>query len=53
MFLVASPIAAAALLVVLFLREVPLRGPGGPPKQEQKREPTPETATPRAMTTAA
>jgi EmrB/QacA subfamily drug resistance transporter len=30
-FLVASPIAAAALLVVLLLREVPLRGPGGPP----------------------
>jgi EmrB/QacA subfamily drug resistance transporter len=31
-FLVATPVAAAALLVVLALREVPLRGPGGPPK---------------------
>jgi EmrB/QacA subfamily drug resistance transporter len=30
-FLVAAPIAALGLLVVLFLREVPLRGPGGPP----------------------
>jgi EmrB/QacA subfamily drug resistance transporter len=31
-FLVAAPVAAVALLVVLALREVPLRGPGGPPK---------------------
>jgi EmrB/QacA subfamily drug resistance transporter len=29
-FLVAAPIALVGLLVVLFLREVPLRGPGGP-----------------------
>jgi EmrB/QacA subfamily drug resistance transporter len=28
-FLVAAPVAALGLLVVLFLREVPLRGPGG------------------------
>jgi EmrB/QacA subfamily drug resistance transporter len=48
-FLVASPIAALALLVVLALREVPLRGPGGPPKQA----PAPEKATPRTVTTAA
>ncbi len=31
-FLVAAPVAAVALLVVLALREVPLRGRGGPPK---------------------
>jgi MFS family permease len=31
-FLVAAPVAAVALLVVLALREVPLRGPGAPPK---------------------
>ena len=31
-FLVAAPVAATALLVVLALREVPLRGPGAPPK---------------------
>jgi EmrB/QacA subfamily drug resistance transporter len=30
-FLVAAPVAALGLLVVLFLREVPLRGPAGPP----------------------
>jgi hypothetical protein len=29
-FLVAAPVAAVALLVVLFLREVPLRGPAAP-----------------------
>jgi len=29
-FLVAAPIAALGLLVVLFLKEVPLRGAGGP-----------------------
>jgi EmrB/QacA subfamily drug resistance transporter len=50
-FLVASPIAAAALLVVLLLREVPLRGPGGPPNDK----PAPEKGrqAPHAMTTAA
>jgi EmrB/QacA subfamily drug resistance transporter len=30
-FLVAAPVAALGLLLVLFLREVPLRGPAGPP----------------------
>jgi EmrB/QacA subfamily drug resistance transporter len=49
-FLVASPIAVAALIVVLLLREVPLRGPGGPPAKQPKRKP--EHAAPRAMTTA-
>jgi EmrB/QacA subfamily drug resistance transporter len=44
-FLVASPIAALGLLVVLFLRELPLTGPGGPqmpsarPGQAAGREP--------------
>jgi MFS family permease len=31
-FLVAVPLALAALLTVLALREVPLRGPAGPPR---------------------
>ena len=30
-FLVATPIALLGFAVVLLLREVPLRGPGGPP----------------------
>jgi EmrB/QacA subfamily drug resistance transporter len=39
-FLVATPIAALALLTVLFLREVPLRGPGGPPPAGPRVSPT-------------
>jgi EmrB/QacA subfamily drug resistance transporter len=35
-FLVAAPIAALGLLVVLFLREVPLRGPGVQGENEKK-----------------
>jgi EmrB/QacA subfamily drug resistance transporter len=38
-FLVATPVAATALVVVLALREVPLRGPGAPPKATAKAEP--------------
>jgi EmrB/QacA subfamily drug resistance transporter len=34
-FMVAAPVALVGLAVVLLLREVPLRGPGGPPKGEQ------------------
>jgi EmrB/QacA subfamily drug resistance transporter len=34
-FLVAAPIAAVGLLVVLFLKEVPLRGPGQPARDGQ------------------
>ncbi len=34
-FLVAAPVAALGFLVVLFLKEVPLRGPGGPPGGEE------------------
>ena len=38
-FLTAAPIAAVALVVVLLLREVPLRGPMREPRQQSKREP--------------
>jgi EmrB/QacA subfamily drug resistance transporter len=41
-FLVAAPIAALALLVVLFLRELPLRGPGGPPSATKPDGLTPD-----------
>ncbi|MEA2384847.1 MAG: hypothetical protein QOH72_4818 [Solirubrobacteraceae bacterium] len=51
-FLVASPIAVVALLVVLLLREVPLRGPGGPPQPAPKPAPKPETPAAQAITTA-
>jgi EmrB/QacA subfamily drug resistance transporter len=36
-FLVAAPIAALGFLVVLFLKEVPLRGPAGPQPQAKER----------------
>jgi hypothetical protein len=34
-FLVTAPIAFAALLVVLALKEAPLRGPSGPPQSTE------------------
>ncbi|MDX6656920.1 MAG: hypothetical protein QOH62_1713 [Solirubrobacteraceae bacterium] len=46
-FVVAAPIAAVALFVVLALKEVPLRGPGGPPAPPP-RAPGAEPAAPRA-----
>jgi EmrB/QacA subfamily drug resistance transporter len=52
-FLVAAPIAAIGLLVVLFLREVPLRGPGGPaPSKPPVRTPASAPAR-RAMAAGA
>ena len=45
-FLVAAPIAALGFLVVLFLNEVPLRGPaGGPPGEKQGGRGEPGGAT--------
>ena len=45
-FLVAAPIAALGFLVVLFLNEVPLRGPaGGPPGEKQGERGEPGGAT--------
>jgi EmrB/QacA subfamily drug resistance transporter len=38
-FLVAAPVAALGLLVVLFLREVPLRGPAAKPQDEPGPKP--------------
>jgi EmrB/QacA subfamily drug resistance transporter len=46
-FLVAAPVAALGLLVVLFLREVPLRGPG------RGGEPRPASEAPAAREQAA
>jgi EmrB/QacA subfamily drug resistance transporter len=37
-FLVGAPIAALGVLVVLFLKEVPLRGPGGPKPEAPRPE---------------
>jgi EmrB/QacA subfamily drug resistance transporter len=34
-FVVAAPLAGLALLIVLLLEEVPLRGPGGPPGEQR------------------
>ena len=48
-FLVAAPIAAVALLLVLLLREVPLQGPGG---GERPAEATPGTTAPRPVAQA-
>ena len=44
-FIVAAPIAALALVVVLLLEEVPLRGPGGPtgPERDAQKEHSSET----------
>ena len=39
-FTVAAPLAAAGLLVVLLLEEVPLRGPGRPPMETERQAPT-------------
>jgi predicted MFS family arabinose efflux permease len=47
-FVVATPIAALALLVVLALEEVPLQGPGGPPPA-----PAPGAAGPKPSAAAA
>jgi EmrB/QacA subfamily drug resistance transporter len=61
-FLVASPIALVGFAVVLFLREVPLRGPGGPsakaPEKAADASEAPvagpgRTATARPMTAEA
>jgi hypothetical protein len=38
-FIVAAPIAAVALVVVLLLEEVPLQGRGGPPPAGRDAEP--------------
>jgi EmrB/QacA subfamily drug resistance transporter len=46
-FLVAAPIAALGLLVVFFLREVPLRGPGGPPRASRAGHAPPESGRDR------
>jgi EmrB/QacA subfamily drug resistance transporter len=52
-FLVAAPVAALGVLVVLFLKEVPLRGPGGPPARSEPRpEPAPARAERAAQTAA-
>ncbi|ASW56761.1 MDR family MFS transporter [Plantactinospora sp. KBS50] len=58
-FLLATPVAAVALLVVLFLRERPLRGPGAPPDQargpgappDQPRGPATQPDQPRGPAT--
>jgi hypothetical protein len=50
-FLVATPVAALALLAVLFLKEVPLRGPGGAAGAETK-ERTPRSAPARTPAAA-
>jgi MFS family permease len=44
-FLVAAPVAALGLLVVLFLKEVPLRGPGGPKPGPREAPARPDQAT--------
>jgi len=49
-FLVATPVAALALLAVLFLKEVPLSGPGA--AGAQKKETAPKSAPARTPVTA-
>jgi len=44
-FLVATPIALLGFAVVLLLREVPLRGPGGPPAQKAAETPAARPVT--------
>ena len=53
-FLVAAPVALLGLAVVLLLREVPLRGPGGPPAERRpRRAPGPRRRRPRDATAGA
>lgn len=52
-FLVAAPIAALGLLVVLLLKEVPLRGPGGPASAKQDQRAGPAAGADRKPTTNA
>ena len=49
-FLAAAPLALIALIIVLSLKEVPLRGPGGPPRpaqpdRQESGQPEPAGAT--------
>jgi hypothetical protein len=41
-FLVAAPVAALGLLVVLLLKEVPLRGPGSSARPERRADDAPK-----------
>jgi len=48
-FLVAVPVALVGLAVVLFLREVPLRGPGGPVAKAPAEKPATPAARPATV----